>query len=164
MKREDLAARRRRAGRIVDRLVKTYPDVRIELDFASDVQLLVAVILSAQCTDQRVNLVTPALFARFPSVQAFAAARPTELHPYIQSCGLYRTKAKAIVAACRVLLERHGGELPRARAALHALPGVGAKTAGVVTLHLPGGEPAFPVDTHVGRLARRLGLTRERNP
>ncbi len=164
MTRESLAERRRRAARAIDRLEEAYPGVRIELDYGSEVQLLVAVILSAQCTDKRVNLVTPALFARFPGVAAFAAARPSDLHPYIQSCGLYRSKAKAIVAACRSLLERHAGELPRARAALHELPGVGAKTAGVVTLHLPGGEPAFPVDTHVGRLARRLGFTRQSNP
>ncbi|MHB8416692.1 MAG: endonuclease III [Myxococcales bacterium] len=159
-----LRERRQRAGRLFDRLRAAYPGVRIELDYRSDVQLLVAVILSAQCTDKRVNLVTPALFARFPSVAAFAAARPSELHPFIQSCGLYRAKAKSIVSACRVLMERHGGRVPTSRAALHELPGVGAKTAGVVTLHLPGGEPAFPVDTHVGRLARRLGLSRASSP
>ncbi len=161
---EGLAARRARAGRVVDALRACYPDVRIELQYESEIELLVAVILSAQCTDRRVNLVTPALFRRFPTVTAYAAARPRDLHPYIRSCGLYRAKARNIVAACRALLDRHGGRVPVSRAELNALPGVGAKTAGVVTLHLSGGEPAFPVDTHVGRLARRLGLSGQRSP
>jgi len=89
---------------------------------------------------------------------------PEALHPFIQSCGLYRNKAKAIVALARTLVAAHGGEVPTRRAALHALPGVGGKTAGVVSGHLPGGEPAFPVDTHVGRLARRMGLTAATDP
>jgi endonuclease-3 len=162
--RESAAAKRERAGRLFDGLAAAYPDVRIELHYGSDVELLIAVILSAQCTDKRVNLVTPALFARYRSAEAYAAARPTDLHRYIKSCGLYRTKAKSIVAACRALVQDHAGRVPTSRRELHALPGVGAKTAGVVTLHLPGGEPAFPVDTHVGRLARRMGFTRALPP
>ncbi len=161
---EGAAAKRERASKLIDRLAAAYPDVRIELDFGSDVELLIAVILSAQCTDKRVNLVTPALFARYPTVADYAAARPSDLHRYIKTCGLYRAKAKSIVAACRALVEEHGGRVPRSRAELHELPGVGAKTAGVVTLHLPGGEAAFPVDTHVGRLARRMGFTRQQQP
>jgi endonuclease III len=161
---EKAAAKRERAGSLIDGLAAAYPDVRIELDFGSDVELLIAVILSAQCTDKRVNMVTPALFARYRSVEAYAAARPSDLHRHIRTCGLYRAKAKSIVAACRALVLHHGGRVPTSRAALHELPGVGAKTAGVVTLHLAGGETAFPVDTHVGRLARRMGLTRQLSP
>ncbi len=162
--RESLAAKRRRAGQVFEALRAAHPGVRIELDYRSDVELLIAVILSAQCTDKRVNLVTPGLFARFRDVRAYAAARPADLHPYIQSCGLYRAKARAIVAACRALVRDHGGRVPTSRERLRELPGVGPKTAGVVTLHLPGGEPAFPVDTHVGRRARRLGFTGQTHP
>jgi endonuclease-3 len=162
--RESLASRRARAGKIFDRLERAYAPVRIELDYRTDLELLVAVILSAQCTDRRVNLVTPALFSRFPTVEHYARARPSQVAKLIQSCGLYRSKARAIVAAARALLRDHEGTIPRSRAELRALPGVGPKTAGVVTLHLAGGEPAFPVDTHVGRLARRLGLTRAAEP
>jgi endonuclease-3 len=162
--RESLAARRVRARAIVDRLERAYAPVRIELDYQTDLELLVAVILSAQCTDRRVNLVTPALFARFPTAADYARARPSEVATFIRSCGLFRAKARSIVAAARALEREHGGEVPRSRAALRLLPGVGAKTAGVVTLHLEGGEPAFPVDTHVARLARRMGLSRAKGP
>jgi endonuclease-3 len=159
----------------MDALERAMPDVRIELDFDTDVELLVSVILSAQCTDKRVNMVTPALFARFPDAVAYARATPERLHPFIQSCGLYRNKAKAIVAAMRAIAADHGGRVPRDRAALEALPGVGRKTAGVVLIHLAelartdGNGPtapveAFPVDTHVGRLSRRLGFSREERP
>jgi endonuclease-3 len=110
-----------------------------------------------------VNLVTPALFARFPDAAAYAAARPQALWPFIRSCGLYRNKAKNIVAAMRAIRERHGGDVPRGREALEALPGVGRKTAGVVLIHLGEGHH-FPVDTHVGRVSRRLGFAREREP
>ncbi len=139
------------------------PDVRIALEFGNDVELLVSVILSAQSTDTGVNRATPALFARFPDAAAYAAAPPEDLWPYIRSLGLYRNKAKAIVAAMRAIAGEHGGRVPRTREALEALPGVGPKTAGVVLVHL-GAEHAFPVDTHVGRVSRRLGLTRERDP
>jgi endonuclease-3 len=154
---------RERAARIVDRLEAAMPEARIELDFATDLQLLVSVILSAQCTDARVNEATPGLFAAFPDAAAYAAARPEELWPHVRSLGLFRNKAKAIVAAARAILDEHEGRVPRDRAALEALPGVGRKTAGVVLVHLGAGH-AFPVDTHVGRVARRLGLTRETNP
>jgi endonuclease III len=156
-------ARRARAAEIVDRLERAMPDVRIALEFDDDVQLLVSVILSAQSTDVGVNRATPALFARFPDAAAYAAARPDDLWPFIRSLGLYRNKAKAIVAAMRAIAADHGGRVPRTREALEALPGVGPKTAGVVLVHL-GAAHAFPVDTHVGRVARRLGLTRERDP
>jgi endonuclease-3 len=139
------------------------PGVRIALHFQSDVELLVSVILSAQCTDARVNLVTPALFERFPGAAAYARVEPEALWPYIRSCGLYRNKAKAIVAAMKAIAAEHGGRVPRERKGLEALPGVGRKTAGVVLIHLGAGA-AFPVDTHVGRVSRRLGLTRQENP
>ncbi|HEX9291384.1 MAG TPA: endonuclease III [Anaeromyxobacteraceae bacterium] len=156
-------AERARAREVVDRLERAMPEARIALAFQDDVQLLVSVILSAQCTDARVNMVTPALFARFPGAAAFAAARARTLWPYVKSCGLYRAKSRNIVSAMRAIVAEHGGRVPRDRAALEALPGVGRKTAGVVLIHLGAGE-AFPVDTHVGRVARRLGLTRASDP
>jgi endonuclease-3 len=152
-----------RAREVVERLGREMPEARIALEFGSDLELLVSVILSAQSTDARVNIVTPALFARFPDARAYAAARPEELWPIIQTLGLFRAKAKSIVAAMRVIAAEHGGRVPRERAALEALPGVGRKTAGVVLIHL-GADDAFPVDTHVGRVSRRLGFTRERDP
>src|SRR5512137_2557198 len=139
------------------------PEARIELDFGTDLQLLVSVILSAQCTDARVNEATPGLFAAFPDAAAYAAARPEDLWPHVRSLGLFRNKAKAIVATACELVGRHGGRVPRTREALEALPGVGRKTAGVVLVHLGAGH-AFPVDTHVGRVSRRLGLTRQEDP
>ncbi len=156
-------SKRARAAEIVDRLARAMPDVRIALHFGSDVELLVSVILSAQSTDVGVNRATPALFARFPDAAAYAAAAPEDLWPFIRSLGLYRNKARNIVAAMRAVAEEHGGRVPRTREALEALPGVGRKTAGVVLVHL-GAAHAFPVDTHVGRVSRRLGLTRHRDP
>src|SRR5512138_981652 len=155
--------KRARAAEVLDRLERAMPDVRIALEFRDDVQLLVSVILSAQSTDIGVNRATPALFARYPDAAAYAAATPEALWPYIRSLGLYRNKAKAIVAAMQVIAREHGGRVPRTREALEALPGVGRKTAGVVLVHLGAGH-AFPVDTHVGRVARRLRFTRETEP
>lgn len=152
-----------RAARVIDRLEAAMPGVRIELDFETDLELLVAVILSAQARDVRVNQATPGLFAAFPDAAAYAAARPEELWPHVRTLGLFRNKAKAIVAAARSIEEHHAGRVPRTREALEALPGVGRKTAGVVLVHLGAGH-AFPVDTHVGRLARRLGLSKATAP
>jgi len=154
---------RARAAAIVDRLERAMPDAKIALEFGTDVELLVSVVLSAQSTDVGVNRVTPALFAAFPGAAAYARARPEELWPFIRSLGLFRNKARAIVAAMQAIEARHGGHVPRVREELEALPGVGRKTAGVVLIHL-GAAQAFPVDTHVGRVARRLGLTREEDP
>jgi endonuclease-3 len=153
----------RRAARVIDRLEAAMPGARIELDFGTDLELLVAVILSAQARDARVNLATPGLFAAFPDAAAYAAADPEDLWPHVRSLGLFRNKAKAIVAASRAIQERHAGRVPRTREALEALPGVGRKTAGVVLVHLGAGH-AFPVDTHVGRLARRLGFSTAIDP
>jgi endonuclease III len=161
--RETLEAKRRRASQVLDRLETEMPEVRIQLDYRTPLELLVAVMLSAQCTDKRVNLVTPALFQRFPDVTAYASVKPEVVEPYIQTCGLYRAKAKNIVAAAKALVAGHGGQVPPSREALEKLPGVGRKTAGVVCIHL-GGDAAFPVDTHVKRLAARLDFSREHHP
>lgn len=147
----------------MERLDDEMPEATIELDHTSPLELLVAVILSAQCTDKRVNMVTPALFRDFPNAAAYARATPEELEAYLKTLGLFRAKAKSLAKLGKELLAHHGGEVPRLRAELAELPGVGAKTAGVVSMHL-GGERAFPVDTHVGRLARRMDLTRELDP
>ena len=157
------AGKRARAAEVVDRLERAMPGVKIALEFRDDLQLLVSVILSAQSTDAGVNRATPALFAAFGDAAAYARAKPEDLWPYIRSLGLYRNKAKAIVAAMQVILGEHGGRVPRTREALESLPGVGRKTAGVVLVHLGAGH-AFPVDTHVGRVSRRLGLTKELDP
>jgi endonuclease-3 len=154
---------RRRAGRIVRELARLYPDARCALDYQNPLQLLVATILSAQCTDVRVNLVTPALFARYPDAAALAGADSGELERAIQSTGFFRNKARNLVACCRELVARHGGQVPRAMEDLVPLPGVGRKTANVV-LGNAYGVPGITVDTHVGRLSRRLGLTTETDP
>jgi len=163
MPRESVPARRARAIEVFERLGQAMPDAHIELDYATPLQLVIAVILAAQCTDKRVNLVTPALFQRYPDAASLAAADTPELERLIHSCGFFRAKARSLKGMATALLERHGGQVPTARAELAALPGVGPKTAGVVTIHV-GGDPAFPVDTHVKRLSRRLGFTRALDP
>jgi endonuclease III len=154
---------RARARAVLRRLRQAMPGARIELSYADDLQLLVAVVLSAQCTDARVNMVTPGLFAAFPDAAAYARAEPADLERHIRSLGLFRSKARNLVAAMRRIEAAHGGRVPTTREGLEALPGVGRKTAGVVLVHLGAGH-AFPVDTHVGRLARRLGFSAEERP
>jgi len=144
-------------------LAEHYPLTGTALHFETPLQLAVATILSAQCTDVRVNLVTPALFAAFPTVEAYAAAGPQKIEPYIASTGLFRNKAKNIHAFAVQLIEKHGGEVPRTIEELLPLPGVGRKTANVI-LGDGFGIPGITVDTHVGRLSRRLGLTRHEDP
>jgi endonuclease-3 len=139
-------------------LEATYPHAETELEFGNPFELLIAVILSAQCTDKRVNLTTPFLFARYPDAAALAAAQQADVEGIIKSCGFFRTKAKNIIAAARGLVEKHGGEVPRERADLEALPGVGRKTANVV-MSVVFEAAAFAVDTHVFRVSHRLGLT-----
>lgn len=153
----------KRTPAILAELARLYPDAQTELDFQTPLQLMVAVMLSAQCTDKRVNLVTPALFARYRAAKDYADADRAELEGYIQSTGFYRNKAKNIQAACRALVERHGGEVPRTLEELTALPGLGRKSANCV-LGDAFGVPGITVDTHVGRLARRLGLTTRTDP
>lgn len=142
---------------------KTYAHARTALHYQNEFQLLVAVMLSAQCTDARVNMVTPALFRAHPDAASIAALRSEELEPFIKTCGLFHSKAKNIVAASRLLLERHGGNVPQTMAQLTALPGVGRKTANVV-LSVAFDQAAIAVDTHVFRVANRLGLTKAKNP
>ena len=144
-------------------LAELYAETATALDFADPLQLTVATILSAQCTDKRVNLVTPALFARYPTAADFATAKPAELERLIQSTGFFRNKAKNIRAACRLIVDRHGGQVPGTLDELVALPGIGRKTANVV-LGDAFGVPGITVDTHVGRLSRRLGLTVHADP
>jgi endonuclease-3 len=152
-----------RARRIVRKLAELYPDSRPALEFGNPLHLLIATILSAQCTDARVNQVTPALFARFPDAAALAGADRKELHRLIKSTGFYRNKARNIMLCCRQLLERHGGEVPARMEDLVRLAGVGRKTANVV-LGNAFGTPGIPVDTHVARLSQRMGLTGHSNP
>ncbi|HET7457472.1 MAG TPA: endonuclease III [Gemmatimonadaceae bacterium] len=149
---------------LYSRLQATHPDAHCELDHESPLQLLVATILSAQCTDKRVNMVTPALFRRFPTAQALAAAPLEEVEELVKSTGFFRNKAKNIVAMAGALVERHGGEVPCDMDALVALPGVGRKTANVILGNAFGVNEGVVVDTHVGRLALRLGLTSETDP
>ena len=144
---------------IFDLLLATYPDAKPELDFEDPYQTLVATILAAQCTDKRVNQVTPAVFRDFPTPAAMAQTTPEILFPYVKSCG-FKAKATNIVNACKMIVERHGGDVPHTMEELTALPGVGRKTASVV-LCFAFGIPAFPVDTHVYRLTHRLGLVDE---
>lgn len=148
---------------VLAELDRLYPDAECELAYASPLQLMIAVILSAQCTDKRVNLVTPALFARYKTARDFADAAPAELEGYIKSTGFYRNKAKSIRAGCRAIVERHGGEVPGTLDELVKLPGLGRKSANCV-LGDAFGVPGITVDTHVGRLARRLGFTKLADP
>ena len=158
--RESRADRTARAGRIVAGLAAAYPQAACSLDFASPFQLLIATILSAQCTDKRVNIVTGPLFARWPTPAALAAASPSDLEGVIRTTGFFRAKAKNILGCCRALVERHGGEVPRTLPDLVKLPGVGRKTANVVLGSAFGIPSGVVVDTHVGRISRRLGFTR----
>lgn len=153
----------RRVRILLRRLTKLYPDARCALDFRTPLELLVATILSAQCTDVRVNLVTPALFARYRAADDYVRAEPRELEAAIQSTGFFRAKAKSIQAACRLIVDEHGGQVPETLAELVRLPGVGRKTANVV-LGNCFDVPGITVDTHVGRLSRRLGLTTLADP
>jgi endonuclease-3 len=149
---------------VLARLEAEYPDAHCELDFSTPLELLVATILSAQCTDKRVNMVTPALFARFAAAESLAAAEPAEVEELVKTTGFFRSKAKSIVGMARALVAEHGGEVPRAMEPLTRLPGVGRKTANVVLGNAFGINEGVVVDTHVGRLAVRLGLTAETDP
>ena len=142
---------------ILAELARLYPDARPALHFANPFQLLVAVILSAQCTDVKVNMVTPALFEAYPDAMALSGAGPEQVEPYIRTCGLYHSKAKNLVGMARVLVSQYGGEVPADHDALEALPGVGRKTANVV-MSCAFGADAIAVDTHVFRVTNRLGL------
>ncbi len=156
-------ARTRRARRIVRELGVLHPDARCALDFSTPLELLVATVLSAQCTDKRVNEVTPLLNARYPDAAAYAAADRAELEQVIRPTGFFRSKASSLLGIGAALVERHGGEVPQRQAQLVALPGVGRKTANVVLGHAFA-IPGITVDTHVKRLSKRFGLTTEDDP
>jgi endonuclease-3 len=153
-----------RAQALCDALAKTYPDAHCELIFSSPLELLVATILSAQCTDVQVNKVTPALFKKYRSARDYAEADPAALELDLRAIGLYRNKAKNIRAACRLLVDQHAGNVPATMDALVGLPGVGRKTANVVLGNAFGRNEGVVVDTHVARLSGRLGLTRHTDP
>ena len=154
----------RHAAELYRRLAALYPDAHCELDYASPYQLLVATILSAQCTDKRVNMTTPALFARYPDARALARADQAALEELVKSTGFFRMKAKNLIAMAKDVVAKDNGEVPASMEALHALAGVGRKTANVVLGNAFNINEGVVVDTHVGRLAVRLGLTRETDP
>jgi endonuclease-3 len=145
------------------KLEQQHPDANTELNFSTPYELLVATILSAQCTDERVNQVTPALFKRYPDARALARATTSELEPQIQSTGFFRSKSKALVGMANALTEQHGGEVPPRMEDLVELPGVGRKTANVVLGHALG-VPGLPVDRHVLRVSNRIGIARSDDP
>jgi endonuclease-3 len=161
MPRETTAARQARARKILDHLERAYPDARIALDFTTPLQLLIATILSAQCTDERVNRVTKDLFKKYKGPKDFANANVLELQNDIKSTGFFRMKTKSIMGCSKALLEKHGGAVPNNIEELIELPGVGRKTANVVLGQAFGIVSGVVVDTHVHRLAQRMGLTDE---
>ena len=164
MSRESAAARASRTASLLAALPKIYPEARCELNHRNPLELLIATILSAQCTDKRVNLATTELFKKYRSAADFAQAPLADLEAAVKTTGFYRNKAKNIQACCRQLVEKHGGEVPRSMDELTALAGAGRKTANVVLGNAFGINAGVVVDTHVARLANRLGLTRETTP
>ena len=156
---------KQRAAMVLEQLIQWFPNAHIELQFQKDDpwQLLVAVCLSAQTTDRRVNMVTPALFAAYPTVAAVAQADPVDIEPYIHSLGFFRNKARNLALAARAIVQDHAGQVPTTRQQLQQLPGVGPKSAAAIVSNAFG-EQAIAVDTHVGRIARRLGFSKSQNP
>ena len=159
-----VAPARERAPEVHARLIARYPDAHCALDYSSAFQLLCATILSAQCTDKRVNIVTPELFARYPDAAALGAARAEELEGVIRTTGFFRAKSKSLIGMATALVERHGSEVPREMEALVKLPGVGRKTANVVLGNAYGIDEGIVVDTHVTRVSQRLALTKQEDP
>lgn len=159
-----MAAKRERAAEIVQRLHAEYPDAKCSLDHRNPFELLAATILSAQCTDERVNMVTPALFRRYATPEDLAGAQPEELEEIIRSTGFFRSKAKSLLGMATALTEQHAGEVPADMDSLTALPGVGRKTANVVLGNAFRMNIGVVVDTHVKRLSGRLGLTQHTDP
>ena len=164
MPRESRKGRRDRAARIYDLLEGEYPQAQTALTHTNPFELAVATILSAQCTDERVNMVTPELFRRFPDATALAAAPLEELESVIHSTGFFRNKAKNLVGMAKAVIEDHGGKLPRTLAELTKLPGIGRKTGNVILGNAFGIDEGVVVDTHVKRLSARMGFTRETTP
>jgi len=164
MARESKKARKERAAEVFDLLSEEYPDAHCELDFVDPFQLAVATILSAQTTDERVNMVTPELFRRYPDAPALSDARREDVEEIIRSTGFFRNKAKNIIGFARGLVDEHSGDVPRTMAELSSLPGVGRKTANVILGNAFGVDEGVVVDTHVKRLAGRLAFTDEESP
>jgi endonuclease III len=161
--RESADARKARANDVYDRLAAEYPDATCALDHRNAYELVVATILSAQCTDKRVNIVTPALFAKYPDAAALAKARQGDLERIIQSTGFFRAKSKNLLGMAKALVEKHGGDVPPSMDSLVELPGVGRKTANVVLGNAFEIDEGIVVDTHVTRLSTRLGFTKHDN-
>ena len=155
---------KKKVSEIIALLEQKYPEAPCALHYTKDYELMIAVRLAAQCTDARVNLITPALFARFPSLEAFATADVREVEDYIHSCGFFRQKAKDIVLACQMLLTEHGGKVPNSMEALLRLPGVGRKTANLLLGDLYGQPGSVVCDTHCIRICGRLGLSKGKEP
>jgi len=164
MPKESIDQKKARVTKIIAGLQKAYPDAHCELDHSNALELLIATILSAQCTDKRVNIVTPQLFKKYPTAEAYAKARLPELEEEIKSTGFYRNKAKSTTKAPRYIVEKPGGKVPNTMEELIALGGVGRKTANVVLGNAFGINTGIVVDTHVARLSQRLGLTKETDP
>ena len=164
MPRESFEAKAGRLRKIIDALERTYPDAHCELNYTNPLELLIATILSAQCTDKRVNLVTAELFKKYRTAADYANANRAELEQDIKTAGFYRNKSKSIQACCRKLVERHGGKVPQTMEELTRLDGVGRKTANVVLGNAFGINEGVVVDTHVARLSHRLGLARQKDP
>ena len=162
--RRQFSATKQRALEVLTLLKQLYPDATCSLNYQTPVQLLVATILSAQCTDERVNKVTPALFSQFPDAHALASAELTEIETLVKSTGFYRNKAKNIQATCRKIMTDFGGEVPKTMEELTSLSGVARKTANVVMAHAFGINAGVTVDTHVKRLSNRLGFTKHNDP
>ena len=158
------AAEKARAGRILDLLEEAHPEATCALHYRNPYELVMATILSAQCTDERVNMVTPELFARYPDAKSLAAARPTEVERIIKSTGFFRAKTKSLIGCARGLTEHHGGVVPRTMAEMVKLPGVGRKTASVVIGHAYDVAEGIAVDTHVLRVSNRLGIAHAEDP
>jgi len=161
---ESLESKKKRASKVFRRLRKAYPDAKCALDHSSPLELLVATVLSAQCTDVRVNLVTPALFRKYKTAADYARAPAGELEREIRPTGFFNSKAKSLRRTGAAIAAEHGGKVPDTMEALVALPGVGRKTANVILGNAFGKDEGFVVDTHVARLSKRLGFTRETDP
>ena len=155
---------RKKVTAIIDALKEKYPDALCALHYQKDYELMIAVRLSAQCTDARVNLITPALFAAYPTLEAMASASVSDVEGYIHSCGFFRQKAKDIVQACQMLIDEHNGKVPDTMEALLRLPGVGRKTANLLLGDLYQVEGSVVCDTHCMRICERLGLSKGREP
>lgn len=160
---ETTEAKKGRIEKIIQRLRKAYPDVKCELDFSNPMELLAATVLSAQCTDKRVNMVTPELFKKYKTVPEYAAAKNADVEKIVQSTGFYKNKAKNIINAAKTIVEKFAGSVPKKLEDLVTLPGVGRKTANVI-LGNAFGIPGIPVDTHMIRVNNRLKITKNTDP